>query len=399
MPTEATSNVVTFDEAPPPGFINFGVGQPSADLLPLELVREASERFFAGGHPLELNYGPKQGDPHFRSALAAMLEREHGAAAPADSLFVTAGSSQALDFVCGCFTQPGDVVFAEDPSYFLAFQIFRDHGLEVVGIPVDEEGMDVDALERALRHRRPKLVYVIPSFQNPTGRTTSGERRRRLVELSRAHDFLVVADEVYQMLWHRAPPPPALGTLVERGNVLSLGSFSKILAPGLRLGWIQANAALLERLLASGVVNSGGSFNQYTSHIVRQAIEAGLLEALVGRLREAYRGRVEAMDRALRQHAERHLEWQRPDGGYFFWLRLRGAGDTSELKRHVDAFRTGFQPGALFSASGDGLHDRLRLSFAHYGESDIAEGVARLAALLDRHAGGACRDSAHALQY
>lgn len=387
MPTDAISNVVTFDEAPPPGYINFGIGQPSADLLPLELVREASKRFFATGHPLELNYGPKQGDPRFRAALAGLLEREHGAPASPDALFVTAGNSQALDFVCACFTRPGDVVFVEDPSYFLAFQIFRDRGLEIAGIPVDQEGMDVEALERALRRSRPKLVYIIPSFQNPTGLTTSGERRRRLVELSREHDFLVVADEVYQMLWHRAPPPPALGTLVGRGNVLSLGSFSKILAPGMRLGWIQANAALMQRLLASGVVNSGGSFNQYTSHIVRHAIEAGLLDTLVSRLRQGYRGRVDAMDRALRRHADRHLEWQRPDGGYFFWLKLRGAGDTNELKAHVDEFRTGFQPGALFSASGDGLHDRLRLSFAHYTEPDIAEGITRLAALLDRHAG------------
>jgi DNA-binding transcriptional MocR family regulator len=385
----AADKVVTFDDAPKPGFINFGIGQPSADLLPLELVRAASERFFAGAHSLELNYGPKQGDPRFLAALSGFLEREYGRPAPPETLFLTAGNSHALDFVCERFTQPGDTVFVEDPSYFLAFQIFRDHGLEIVGIPVDEQGIDVEALERALARKRPKLVYTIPSYQNPTGFTTSAGRRRRLVELSREHDFIVVADEVYQMLWYNIPPPPALGTMAEEGNVLSLGSFSKILAPAMRLGWIQTNAKLMQRMLSSGTINSGGSFNQYTSHIVRNAIEQGLLEALVRRLRQVYRDRVAAMDRALAAHAARHLEWRRPEGGYFFWLRLKSGGDTSELKKHVDEFRTGFQPGALFSASGDGLRDWLRLSFAHYTEPDIAEGVKRVGALLDRHAGAA----------
>lgn len=382
----ADSPVVTFDDAPQPGHINFGIGQPSSDLLPLELVRSASDRFFTTAQPLELNYGVKQGDARFRAALSALLQREYGRPAPPETLFLTAGNSQALDFVCGRFTRPGDLVFVEDPSYFLAFQIFRDHGLEIVGIPVDEEGLDVDALGRELARRRPKLVYTIPSYHNPTGFTTSAERRTRLVELSRQHDFIIVADEVYQMLWYGDPPPPALGTRAEEGNVLSLGSFSKILAPGMRLGWIQTNETLMRRILASGTINSGGSFNQFTSHIVRHAIEQGLLEGLVRRLRQSYRARVDAMDRALREHAAQHLEWRPPHGGYFFWLRMRGASDTSELKEHAGEFRTGFQPGALFSASGDGLHDWLRLSFAHYTEPDIAEGVARLGALLDRHA-------------
>lgn len=381
------STIVTFDDAPKPGFINFGVGQPSADLLPLELVRAASDSFFASERSLALNYGPKQGDPRFLAALGGLLEREHGHPAPPETLFLTAGSSQGLDFVCERFARPGDTVFVEDPSYFLAFRILKDHGLEIVGIPVDDEGLDVDALERALARRRPRLVYTIPSYHNPTGVTTSAERRRRLVELSVRHDFIVVADEVYQMLWYREPPPPAFGAMTGEGNVISLGSFSKILAPGMRLGWIQANAELMRHILASGTINSGGSFNQYTSHIVRHAIEQGLLAPWIARLRRIYAERVEAMDRALERHASRHLDWRRPQGGYFFWLRLKNGGDSSELKRHVEAYQTGFQPGALFSPAGDGLRDRLRLSFAHYGEAEIAEGVARLAALLDERAG------------
>jgi DNA-binding transcriptional MocR family regulator len=385
MSVAADTTVVTFDGAPKPGHINFGVGQPSADLLSLELVRTASERFFATAQPLELNYGERQGDVRFLAALGRFLESEYGSPAAPESLFLTAGNSHALDFVCNRFTRPGDIVFVEDPSYFLAFQILRDHGLEIVGIPVDADGLDVDALEQALERHRPRLLYTIPSYHNPTGRTMSRERRERLVALSRTHDFIIAADEVYQLLYYGEPPPPALGTCAGQGNVVSLGSFSKILAPGMRLGWIQTDARHMEVLNSSGTVNSGGSFNQFTSHIVRHAITEGLLGDFIVQLRNTLRGRVQAMHRALQEHASDLLEWQCPEGGYFFWLRLRGDVDASHLRAHADEFRTGFQAGDLFAATGDGFRNFLRLSFAHYNEADIEEGVARVAALLRQH--------------
>ena len=378
--------VITFDDVPEPGHINFGIGQPSPDLLDVELVRSASKRFFASAEPLDLNYGEKQGDVRFRAALSGLLEREYGRPAPPESLFLTAGNSQALDFVCSRYTRPGDTVFVEDPSYFLAFRILRDHGLDIVGIPVDADGLDVEALEREIERHAPVLLYTIPSYQNPTGRTLSQARRARLVELSREHDFLVVADEVYQMLWYGHPPPPALGTWAEEGNVLSLGSFSKILAPGMRLGWIQANTALMEELLAGGVINSGGSLNQFTSHVVRHAIEEGTLYSHISRLREVLGARVDVMDRVLRSSLADFLEWEVPEGGYFFWLKMRGPTDTTVLKSYAGKYRTGFQPGALFSAGGKRFHDYLRLSFAHYTEAEIEEGVDRLAALLEDRA-------------
>ena len=266
---------ITFDVAGDPDTINFGIGQPSEDLLPVGLIRTAAEGFLSKTKPQELNYGERQGDWAFRRALADLLCAEYGAQAQADSLFVTAGNSQALDFVCALFTRPGDTVVVEEPSYFLAFRIFEDHGLNIVPIRMQQDGLDTDALEEVLTSTKPALLYTIPSFQNPTGLSLSADRRRRLAELSRRHDFVVVADEVYQMLWYQGQPPPALGVLADQGNILSLGSFSKILAPGLRLGWIQAAAPLMERLLDSGVINSGGSFNHFTSLVVRAAIEQG----------------------------------------------------------------------------------------------------------------------------
>jgi 2-aminoadipate transaminase len=172
-----SKGVVTFDGAPPPGTINLGIGQPSADLLPVELVHRASELFFETAQPLELNYGVTRGDARFLSALAKFLSDNYHAPAAPEQLFVTGGNSQALDLVSAVFAKPGDTVFVEEPSYFLAFKIFRDHGLNVVGIPIDDDGLSVDALRDALQSHKPAFLYTIPSFHNPGGQSTTAERR------------------------------------------------------------------------------------------------------------------------------------------------------------------------------------------------------------------------------
>jgi len=362
----------TFDGAPEKGTINFSVGQPSADLLPLALLRGACERFFAGAVPLELNYGERQGDARFRAALAAFLEH-----ATSDSLLLTAGISQALDFACSHLTRPGDTVFVEEPSYPYSFQIFRDHGLKIVGIPLDGHGMDIEQCERELARHRPKLLYTIPSYHNPTGQTLGQERRERLVALSRKHGFIIAADEVYQLLHHDVPPPPSFGTWIDQGNVLSLGSFSKILAPGLRLGWIQGSAQLMRILLASGALVSGGNFNHFTSHIVRQLIEDGQMATYVAHLRSQYAARAEAMDTALRKHLGGIATWQKPQGGYFFWLELPAHMEAGDFQAAARETGSGFMPGASCSTAA-GLKNCLRLSFAHYTPADIHDGIARL---------------------
>lgn len=383
-------NTVIFDDAPASGHINFAVGQPSADLLPVDLIRTAAEDFLRHAHPLDMNYGVKQGDAAFRQSLADFLTRHHGAAVLSESLFVTAGSSQALDLVCTVFTRAGDTVFVEEPSYHLAFQIFRDHGLDIVGIPVDEHGMDFARLEAELAHVKPALVYTIPTFSNPSGQSLSEAGRKRLMELSVEHDFVIAADEVYQLLSYYEAPPPAFGSLAEaqgnRGTIVSLGSFSKILAPGLRLGWIQTAPNLMDRLLANGVVSSGGSLNHFTAQVVGHAIDLGLQDQHLQRLRSAYRGRLEAMDHALREHLTGKAQWQQPQGGYFYWLELIQVNDICMLRKKAGEYLTGFQPGPAFSSQG-ALQTRVRLSFAHYREPDIHAGVGRLAALLQDHTG------------
>lgn len=375
------SGTVTFDGAAPTGTINFGIGQPSADLLPVDIVRQASESFFNKAQPLELNYGVTQGDERFLESLAGFLSRGYGLPASASELFVTGGNSQALDLVSTVFAKPGDTVFVEEPSYFLAFQIFRDHGLNIVGIPVDDEGLCVASLARELESHKPSFLYTIPSYHNPGGQCTSAERRQQIVALAKAHDFLIVADEVYQLLYYYETPPPAYGTMTASKCVVSLGSFSKILAPGMRLGWIQTSGDLRNELMASGFINSGGSINHISSHIVRQTIDNGSLESHIKKLRSVYRRRVEAMDDALRQHFGDIAEWTRPGGGYFFWLRFDESINTTPIRESARKTAAGFQAGSVFSSKGQ-LNNYLRLSFAHYDEDDIREGIARLRPLF-----------------
>ncbi len=376
-----TFNKVTFDGEPPKGVINLGIGQPSADLLPAKLLHQASEDYFRVVDSRELNYGEKQGDIRFRESLAGFLSLEYGVNTRPESLFLSCGNSQALDFICERFTQAGDTVFVEEPTYFLAFQIFRDHGLNIVPIPMDEDGLVIDALEQALKKEVPALLYTIPSFSNPGGQTLSKSRREALVELSREYGFVIAADEVYQMLPYFGDVPPALGTMIDRGNVLSMGTFSKIMAPGLRLGWIQAPDHLMEVALDSGWINSGGAVNHVTSHIVRHAIDMGLQTAFLKQLREIYRGRVLAMDECLQQHMTACANWTRPDGGYFFWLQMDNDIDVLELRSRAFDHGVGFQPGAVFTSTG-GRKNYLRLSFAHYNEADIREAVSRLAGMI-----------------
>jgi len=352
------SKTATFDGAAPQGTINLGIGQPSADLLPVDLVRAA-----------------------FLDSLAGFLTKGYDSLANADELFVTGGNSQALDLVSSIFAKPGDTVFVEEPSYFLAFQIFRDHGLNIVGIPVDDDGLCVESLQHELESHQPAFLYTIPSYHNPGGQSTTAARREQIVALAKEHDFLIVADEVYQLLYYGAAPPPAYGTMTASEHVVSLGSFSKILAPGMRLGWIQTSRNLREELRSSGFVNSGGSINHISSHIVRQTIDSGSLDSHIEKLRSVYGRRVVSMDDALHQHFGDIAEWTRPGGGYFFWLRFDESVDTTPIRESVRKAAAGFQAGSLFSSRGE-LKNFLRLSFAHYNEDDIREGIGRLRPLF-----------------
>jgi DNA-binding transcriptional MocR family regulator len=363
----------------PPHLIDLGVGNPAPELLPLDLLRQAAEHALAQGDTTPLQYGYEAGDVRFRAALAGFLQDQYKLKIDLGQLFVSNGVSQALDLICTLHAQPGDVVFVEEPTYFLALRIFADHRLRVVGLRTDEHGLVIEALEDELKHQRPTLLYTIPTHQNPSGATLSLDRRRRLVELSQQHGFTVLADEVYHCLsYGPSAPPPPLASFIDSGTVLSLGSFSKILAPGLRLGWVQGRADRLQRLAQSGLLDSGGGLNPFTAAIVRSALELELQQQHVDRLRQVYAARLAALDAALQQHLAGHLVYRRPAGGFFIWARLADGRDAEGAMEHAQAQGVSFRPGVRFSSQG-GLRDWIRLCFAYYDETRLAEGAGHLA--------------------
>lgn len=365
----------------PEGVIDFGVGQPANAILPLALLQEAATHRFAQGDPALLQYGPEEGDGYFNRALADFLHEEYGEAVPPEGLFITNGISQALDLVCTLLTKPGDLILVEEPTYFLVFRIFQNHGLRVLSIPVDEAGLDLERLEATVRRERPALLYTIPTFQNPTSYTLSLARREAVVALSRQYNFWVVADEVYQMLHYTERPPVSFGHYVDRGPVLSLGTFSKILAPGLRLGWIQATPAVVEQFVDSGIVRSGGGLNPLASGVVRSALELGIQAHYLAWLRNLYRERVALLDQALRTYLPPWVEYTTPTGGYFFWLKLPKGMDSQALLPKAEAHQVGFRPGNKFSTTGT-LANYLRLSFAYYDSAQLVEGAERLGKVI-----------------
>ena len=360
----------------PPGVIDLGAGDPPFSLLPLDLLQKGAEARFARNDPYFLQYGLEQGDGYFRQALAGFLAEGYGFAVDPGRLFVTCGISNALDLLCTLFTRLGDVIFAEEPSYFLALRIFADHGLRVVPVETDGDGLVIESLEERLKDGSPKFLYVIPTHQNPSGHTLSAERRAQLVELSHEHDFLILADEVYHFLSYGSQPPKAFAAWTEDPQVLSLGSFSKILAPGLRLGWVQAHPDVVKRLAGCGLLDSGGGLNPFTSAMVRSVIESGGLKQNITKLAGIYSSKLKVMEAALHRYLSGTI-YSAPSGGYFFWVRLPDGMDAAELQRKAMDFKVNFRPGVRFSSSG-GLRDYIRLCFIFYGPEEIEEGIVRL---------------------
>ena len=363
----------------PPGMIDFGVGQPSPSLLPLMLLRKAAANRLNGNDAAFLAYGAEQGNGFFRTALAGFLSEHYRFPVEADQLFVTAGASMGLDLICTLFARPGDTIFVEEPSYFLALRIFADHHLKIISLPMDAGGLIIEALEEKLSRHRPVFLYTIPTFHNPSSVTLGADRRKLLVELSRKNNFLIVADEVYHLLNYAAsPPPPPLASYIEADTVLSLGSFSKIMAPGLRLGWIQGGAQLLKRFTRCGLLDSGGGLNPFTSGVMRSAIEMGLQRDQLKILKTTYAKRKSALSNALKIHLPDSVRFTEPEGGFFTWLVFPEGVDTEKMRAEARRKNVGYLPGIKFS-SGRKLKNCARLSFSYFDVPELEEGARRLA--------------------
>jgi DNA-binding transcriptional MocR family regulator len=369
-----------------PGFVELAYGEPDPGLLPVAAVRRAALAALDQLGPGAIAYGTAEGPHALRAALATRIAAREGLPIGADDVVITGGNSQALDQALTVFAMPGDVVLVESPTYNLALGSLRDHPVEVVGLRNDGRGLDVEHLETTLSclhatGRRVRLLYTIPTFHNPTGRCLAPERRAALVALARREDLLTVEDDVYRELAYDGEAPPSLCSLDPEAPMLRLGTFSKSLTPGLRVGWATGRPDLLRRFSAAGMIESGGCPSQFAATVAAALLDGDAYDAHITALRAAYTSRRDALAAALREHLPAGCGFTLPAGGYFIWLRLPDGLTATRLLAHAERRGVSFVPGSSFSTDGEDAC--VRLAFSLYDEAALAEGARRLAAAIE----------------
>lgn len=367
-----------------PGIIDLAWGHPDPELLPVDALRDVPARVFEKYGTDALNYGYAAGPGPLISWLTQRLAVIDARGARPDELAITAGASMGLDQIATLFTRPGDVVLVESPTYHLAVRILRDHPIELVPVPMDQDGLQVDALQATLagvrsRGSRAAFLYTIPTFHNPTGVTLAPNRRRRLADIAASEHLLIVEDDAYRELSFDGPVPPSLWSLAEPGTVIRLGSFAKSLAPGLRSGFVSADPETISRIVDSGMLDSGGGISHFSSLVVAEFAASGEYARHVDRLRAAYRERCDALLGALSTHLQGDASWHRPGGGYFVWLTLTSPTPVAALVEAAEAEGMSFMPGEVFSLGDSTGIQSMRLSFSRYPPDLLAEAIRRLA--------------------
>jgi 2-aminoadipate transaminase len=360
--------------------ISLAGGLPDPATFPGPVVAEILGELIERGDASPFQYSPTEGLPGPRDFVAGRLERLEGRRPADDELLLTSGAIEALELAGKALVDPGDRVLVEAPTYLGAVMAFQSFEAEVVGVPLDEQGLEVDELERILASGRPpKLLYTIPDHQNPAGVSLTSERRTALVELARRHGLLVVEDVAYRELSFADEQPASLWTLAP-DVVVQAGTFSKTFFPGVRLGWAAGPPEIVAKLVwaKQNTDQCAGALGQ---RLLEEYGRRGLLEEGVTRARELYRGRRDVLLAALDRHLSGSASWTRPGGGFFTWVELGPSVDAVALAERALANGVAVVPGAPFYPDGGGEH-HLRLSYSRVTEEEIEEGIRRLAGLL-----------------
>jgi len=368
-----------------PGIISFAGGFPDSAMFDVDGIREAVNQALteeAGG---ALQYGATEGYDPLRQQLAAFMASKGAKDVAANGLIVTTGSQQALDLIGKTLINPGDKVIVEGPTFLATIQCFRLYGAEVIAAPIDAHGVKADELEKLVAEHKPKFVYLIPTFGNPSGATLSLARRKQVLEMAVRTQTVVIEDDPYGDLYFGEAPPPSLLALSaqvpgSRDWLVHCGSLSKVLSPGLRVGWMIAPPELLAKATMCKQFSDAhtSTFAQATA---AQYLKAGRMPATLAHVRQVYAERARVMGESLKRELGDAIEFTQPGGGLFFWARLTGANgklkDAGELAKRAIDKGVAFVPGAPFFASNPD-HATLRLSFATADVAKIEEGVGRL---------------------
>jgi 2-aminoadipate transaminase len=370
-----------------PDMISFAGGLPAPELFPAEEISAATEQAIAESPVAVLQYGPTEGFGPLRELVSGWLG-DLQVQVPPGQLLITSGSQQGLDMLGRLLIDPGSPVAVESPTYLGALQAWQTCQPHYLPLPIDADGLDVDALEQLLASgARPRFLYVVSCFQNPTGVTLAPARRQRLIELAARYELPILEDDPYGELYYeggRTTPLAALDIAMhgELRHVIYLGTLSKVLAPGMRVGWIAAPRPIYDQLvmLKQGLDLHTGSTAQAVAYY---ACRDGLIEGHLPRLRSVYGARRDAMLDALAKHMPAGVSWTRPAGGLFLWLTLPAGANSQELLGAAVEQKVAFVPGQAFHPDGGGANT-MRLNFSHSTPAQIEVGVARLGEVLAR---------------
>ncbi|MDR6888858.1 MULTISPECIES: PLP-dependent aminotransferase family protein [Variovorax] len=371
-----------------PGIISFAGGFPDSAMFDVEGLKEASQKALTEEPGGALQYGATEGYEPLRTQLSAFMKTK-GVDVDPSGLIVTTGSQQALDLLGKTMISPGDKVIVEGPTFLATIQCFRLYGAQLISAPIDANGVKTDELEKLIAEHKPKFVYLIPTFGNPSGAMLSLERRKKVLELAVKYQTLIVEDDPYGDLYFGEAPPPSIMALSKdvpgsRELLAHCGSLSKVLSPGLRIGWMIAPAELLAKATMCKQFSDAhtSTFSQATA---AQYLKSGRMPATLAHVREVYGQRAQAMGAALKRELGDAVSFTQPQGGLFFWARLTGANgklaDASELAKRAIEQLVAFVPGAPFYAEKPDPAT-LRLSFATADVAKIEEGVKRLGQAL-----------------
>ncbi|MDM0072967.1 PLP-dependent aminotransferase family protein [Variovorax sp. J2P1-59] len=371
-----------------PGIISFAGGFPDSAMFDVEGLKEASAKALAEEAGGALQYGATEGYEPLRTQLSAFMKTK-GVDVDPSGLIVTTGSQQALDLLGKTLISPGDKVIVEGPTFLATIQCFRLYGAQLISAPIDADGVRTDELEKLIAEHKPKFVYLIPTFGNPSGAMLSLERRKKVLEMAVKHQTLIVEDDPYGDLYFDQPPPPSIMSLTRdvpgsRELVVHCGSLSKVLSPGLRIGWMIGPAELLAKATMCKQFSDAhtSTFAQATA---AQYLKSGRMPATLANVRKVYAERAQAMGAALQKELGDAITFTQPGGGLFFWARLTGANgkvaDANVFAKRAIEKLVAFVPGAPFFAEKPDVAT-LRLSFATANVEKIREGIARLGAAL-----------------
>lgn len=365
------------------GIITFTSGRPHPDTFPADIIKELVIEALERHRDIVLQYGPTPGYSGLIEQIKGFIEREYGIKSSHSGVLITTGSAQALDLAGAAFINPGDVVVVEAPTYTNAIDAFSQYEPRYVQIPLDDEGMRVDLLEDKLKELRSedrgvKFVYVIPSFHNPAGVTMSEDRRKYLLELANNYDFLIIEDDAYRELSYvEGVPPKPIKYWDYEGRVIYLGSFSKVLAPGLRVGWVVADPEIIRgfELVKQRRDLHTDNLSQF---IAAEYIRRGHLEKHVIKIRSFYRPKLRAMLDALEEYMSEDFQWTKPMGGMFVWVVGPRKLDTTLMLERAIKNGVAYVPSEAFYVDRSVKHG-MRLNFSYPNEEEITEGIKRLA--------------------